>query len=96
MGDGVYIVAVYADNTIEHQDAMYQNLEGKLNPLFKKSPALYWVGIGKDDFLYKQNQELRALLDKYHHIYTYYESEGGHTWRNWRTYLTMFLPQLFK
>jgi len=24
------------------------------------------------------------------------ESEGGHTWSNWRDYLSTFAPQLFR
>jgi len=27
---------------------------------------------------------------------TYYESAGGHIWRNWRVYLTIFAQKLFK
>ncbi len=27
---------------------------------------------------------------------TYYESAGGHIWRNWRVYLTVFAQKLFK
>ena len=26
----------------------------------------------------------------------YYESDGGHIWKNWRIYLTKFAPMLFK
>lgn len=28
--------------------------------------------------------------------YTFVESDGGHTWHNWRHYLTQFVPLLFK
>jgi enterochelin esterase family protein len=28
--------------------------------------------------------------------YVYRESEGGHTWRNWRMYISEFVPMLFK
>ncbi|WP_437921765.1 alpha/beta hydrolase-fold protein [Sphingobacterium sp. LRF_L2] len=56
---------------------------------------LYWIGMGKEDFLYKTGKEYREKLDHIKMPYTYYESEGGHTWSNWRTYLTLFLPQLF-
>jgi len=27
---------------------------------------------------------------------TYYESAGGHIWRNWRVYLTIFAQKLFR
>ena len=57
---------------------------------------LYWVGIGKDDFLYKQNKEFRAKLDAAGMKYTYVETDGGHIWKNWRIYLSEFAPLLFK
>ena len=57
---------------------------------------LYWIGIGKDDFLFDANVEFRKMLDDINFKYTYKETEGGHTWRNWRIYLTEFLPLLFK
>ena len=35
-------------------------------------------------------------LDEKGYKYQYVESEGGHTWKNWRNYLTQFVPLLFK
>ena len=75
---------------------VYQNLEQKLAVQFKNAPKLYWIGIGKTDFLYKDNQEYRSLLDKHGYKYTYMETDGGHIWRNWRVYLTEITPLLFK
>ena len=57
---------------------------------------LYWIAIGKTDFLYKANMDYREKLDTMGMKYEYVESEGGHTWRNWRIYLFMFAPMLFK
>ena len=71
-------------------------MEGKLATQFAKKPALYWIGIGKTDFLYKANEEYRKLLDKKGHRYEYYENEDGHIWKNWRIYLTEFTPRLFR
>ncbi len=78
------------------QSPVYDDFEGKLAVQFEKKPSLYWIGIGKDDFLYEDNVKFRALLDSKGYPYTYYESEGGHIWRNWRIYLTEFAPLLFK
>ena len=80
----------------EATSPIYADLEGKLAKQFSKAPQLYWIAIGKTDFLYKANEEYRALLDKNHYPYTYRESEGGHIWRNWRIYLSEFVPMLFK
>ena len=76
--------------------SVYADLEGKLAVQFGKKPALYWIAIGKDDFLYRMNEEVRRLLDKEGYTYEYLENEGAHVWRNWRIYLTEFVPRLFR
>ena len=75
---------------------VYENMEGKLATQFAKKPALYWIAIGKTDFLYKANVEYRKLLDEKGYPYEYFENEDGHIWRNWRIYLSEFAPKLFK
>jgi enterochelin esterase-like enzyme len=68
----------------------------KFETLKNSGYKLYWVGVGKDDFLYKSVQTLRTSLDKHGLKYTYRESTGGHSWANWRIYLSEFAPLLFK
>jgi enterochelin esterase family protein len=68
----------------------------KFETLKNSGYKLYWVGVGKDDFLYKSVQSLRTALDKHGLKYIYRESTGGHSWTNWRIYLTEFAPQLFR
>jgi enterochelin esterase family protein len=75
---------------------VYADLEGKLAVQFGKKPSLYWIAIGKDDFLYQMNVEFRKLLDAKGYSYEYFENGEGHIWKNWRIYLTEFLPRLFK
>ena len=75
---------------------IYDNLEQKLAAQFGQGVNLYWIAIGKDDFLYAFNKQYRQLLDQGGYPYTYVESSGGHEWRNWRSYLTQFVPLLFK
>ena len=70
--------------------------ENKLQTMFQKKPALYWIAIGKDDFLYDNNRMYREYLDQKGYPYEYVETEGGHVWRNWRIYLTKFAQRLFK
>jgi enterochelin esterase family protein len=76
--------------------SVYNDLEGKLGVQFGKKPALYWIAIGKDDFLYKMNVEYRTMLDAKGYPYEYFENDGGHVWKNWRIYLTEFAPRIFK
>lgn len=75
---------------------VYQDTESKLAAQFAAKPALYWIAIGKTDFLYKANEAYRKILDEKKYPYTYYESEGGHIWKNWRIYLSEFVPMLFR
>lgn len=76
--------------------ATYADLDAKLARQFEQGMALYWIAIGKDDFLYDENVRYRELLDKAGYPYTYRESDGGHIWRNWRIYLGEFAQMLFK
>ena len=57
---------------------------------------LVYYAMGTDDFLYDRVAPTRAMLDRYaiHHVYN--ESDGGHTWINWREYLADFAPRLFR
>ena len=75
---------------------IYDDMEAKVVNQLKLRPKLYWMGIGKDDFLYKDNAKFREMLDKNRLRYTYHESGAGHEWANWRDYLIIFTQLLFK
>lgn len=76
--------------------AVYENYEKNLEKQRDNGYKLYWIGMGKTDFLYQSGVDFRKLLDDKKAKYTYRESEGGHTWSNWRLYLSEFAPLLFK
>jgi len=57
---------------------------------------LYFLACGTSDFLYEGSQKLDATLTECGLDHIFYESEGGHTWANWRLYLNTFAPKLFK
>ena len=80
------------------QDAagVYQNIDQTLEVQKANGTALYWIAIGKTDFLYQANVDFRQKLDALGMPYVYRESEGGHIWRNWRIYLREFVPKLFE
>jgi len=90
---GLFSAAIFPR---EGSSPVYSNIEQTLDVQFAKKPALYWIAIGKSDFLYDANVEYRKLLDSKGYPYVYFENEDGHIWRNWRIYLTEFVPQLFK
>ena len=92
-------VGLFSAAIMPNKDAkspVYEDIEGKLKVQFSKKPALYWIAIGKTDFLYKANEDYRKMLDEKGYKYSYYETGEGHIWKNWRIYLTEFAPLLFK
>ena len=83
---GVYSSGI--DNPEAYPESKFINLK-------KSGVNKYWVACGKDDFVKEYSKLLRDMLDKVGLEYEFYESEGGHTWANWRTYLSMYAPMLF-
>lgn len=56
---------------------------------------LLYFAMGRDDFLYPTSAKTRAMFDAYRIPFVYKESNGGHTWANWRLFLEDFAPRLF-
>lgn len=90
---GLFSAAIIADQDVSHE--VYQNIDETLKKQMKNGYKLYWIGIGKTDFLFEAGVGYRAKLDEIGMGYIYRESEGGHIWKNWRVYLTEFVPLLF-
>jgi enterochelin esterase-like enzyme len=61
----------------------------------KRNYKLFYIACGTEDFVYEGVQTLRKKLDDNNFKYIYNETGGGHTWANWRDYLTDFAPRLF-
>ena len=66
------------------------------NAAWKKGLKLVWFSTGKDDSLNPTSRATVELLNKHGYNATFHESEGAHTWLNWRNYLVEFTPQLFQ
>jgi enterochelin esterase-like enzyme len=62
----------------------------------KKGLRLVWFGCGKEDFLVQTSKATVEMLKSHQFDVISRDSEGGHTWINWRDYLTEFAPLLFK
>lgn len=74
---------------------IYKNTKRDLERQFRIPPKLYFIAIGKRDFLYNQNTLYRNYLTKNEYPFVYHETGGGHEWKNWKAYLMTFLPLLF-
>ena len=71
-------------------------LDAQLQGIKKSGYKLYWLACGNTDFLFENANELDAALTANGLEHTYFVSEGGHVWANWRLYLNTFAPLLFK
>jgi enterochelin esterase family protein len=69
-----------------------KNLQGVKNAGYK----LYWLGVGSSDFVWQSAQNLDAALTRNGLEHTFFVTDGGHTWANWRIYLNTFAKLLFK
>lgn len=57
---------------------------------------LFWMGAGKLDIAFANAHATETELRKYGIEPVFHESEGFHAWNNWRDYLNLFAPQLFR
>ncbi len=71
-------------------------LDARLQGIKKSGYKLYFLACGETDFLFNNAKELDAALTANGLEHTFYVSDGGHTWPNWRLYLNVFAPLLFK
>jgi enterochelin esterase family protein len=65
------------------------------NAELKNGLRLLWIGCGKEDFLVQTSNATVAMLKNHGIDAVSRESAGGHTWINWRNYLSEFAPLLF-
>lgn len=68
----------------------------ELAAVFAAKPKLYWIACGKTDGVMKNSLLLKEYCESKSYPVEFYESEGGHIWRNWREYLTIFAQKIFK
>ncbi len=92
-------VGVFSSAMLQPKDSqatVYSDFTNKLKAQKNNGFKLYWIGIGNTDFLFERSNEFRKLLDSLEFNYQYHETKGGHTWSNWRDYLSEFAPLLFQ
>jgi len=72
------------------------DIDAKLQSLNKAGYKLFWLGCGNTDFVWQSAGALDAKLTENGLEHTFFVTDGGHTWANWRVYLSEFAPLLFK
>jgi len=73
-----------------------QNKQTLDNAELKKELKLIWFATGKEDFLIETSRSTVELLKKHGFDVVFNETDGAHTWINWRNYLNEFASQLFQ
>ncbi|HJZ72127.1 MAG TPA: alpha/beta hydrolase-fold protein [Vicinamibacterales bacterium] len=73
-----------------------QNAAALDNAANKRGLRLFWFSTGKEDFLLSTTRGTVDLFKRHGFNPVLIESEGAHTWLNWRDYLSKFAPQLFQ
>jgi len=66
------------------------------DPNLRKNMKLVWFAIGKEDFLLQTSNQTVDMLRRHNIQVETHQSEGGHTWLNWRDYLSLYAPRLFQ
>jgi enterochelin esterase family protein len=66
------------------------------NATLKKGTTVIWLSTGVDDGLITNTRATVELLKKHGFNPVFKESPGGHTWINWRNYLSEFATRLFQ
>ncbi|HDS07763.1 MAG TPA: hypothetical protein ENO05_09065 [Bacteroides sp.] len=74
----------------------FPDMEARMQHLKEFGYELYWIGCGTDDFLHDAALNLVAEMKKHDMEVVYLETGGGHTWSNWRIYLSELAPLLFR
>ena len=92
---GIFSMGLGMNNNAS-QVAQYEQANDAALKRGAKDLKLLYYAMGKDDFLYGTVAPTRGIFDKYGMKHIYNETDGGHTWINWRRYLTDFAPRLFK
>jgi enterochelin esterase family protein len=90
-----YIGSYSAYLTPEVMDKYFGNLCEKPD-VTNKQLKLLWIGVGSEDFLYKQAVAFDELLTQKKIEHKKSITGGGHTWMNARHYLTETMQLYFK
>ena len=85
-----------SNNGVHLETPAYQNREAKWKVQVQKGVKLYWIGVGSEDFLYKDIAACRQSMEQCGIKDVYRETDRGHEWTNWRKYLVEFSQKLFK
>jgi len=92
-------VGIFSSGWFNGSDAQFVKEHGAAldNASWKKGLRVLFVGVGTgDQVAYPSSQKMVAVLKAHGFNVEEHQSDGGHTWVNWRNYLNELAPLLFK
>ena len=91
---GVWSAGLFGGNAAdwEKRNADFLASADTVNHVVK----LFSISVGDKDALLAGSKNLAEALDKHGIKHEVHISGGGHTWINWRHYLSEFAPRLFQ
>ena len=87
-------MGVFSAGLSGEPEAAFKTLLAK-KALSRKNLKLLWIGCGTQDGGFERAQQLSEWMTGHGTKNVWRPSDGGHTWPNWRLYLSEFLPLLF-
>ena len=91
------ILAVGMFSPVVHKEQLPLTIKDTVagnDSLAAEESAVYFVYTGRRDMFHPNAKRFHRRLEKACVPHVYVESIGGHTWRNWRLYLSDFLGKL--
>lgn len=94
LSDGARLAA----NTVNLLPGYFEAM-GMFSPVVHKNQlptdsTMVFVYTGRRDMFHPNAKRFNKRLEKNKTAHCYHETTGGHTWRNWRMYLSDFLKQI--
>lgn len=94
-GDRFPWVGIFSSGWFPDVRPEFERLHGKDMDRIAKTGRLMWVGWGKTDIARDNSKAMLKMFAAHGIRYQELETEGGHTYANWRLYLARFAPLLF-
>lgn len=89
---GVFSSGIFGDQLGKWEEKYQKTLD---DAKLKKDLKLLWFATGNKDFLLNSSRATVEMFKKHGYEVQFKETEGAHTWINWRAYLREFAQKLF-
>jgi enterochelin esterase family protein len=95
-GDRFPWVGIFSSGWFPEVRLDVERLHGKDMDKLATTERLMWVGYGKTDIARDNSKAMLRMFSAHGIRYQELETDGGHSYANWRLYLARFAPLLFR